>query len=100
MMRENRNPEEEKEFLILNAIPDFADRERALEFATASYAGESPNYEVNKVLGREVDGLEESELIERCRRLDVPVLIVHGEGDPRPPAAIDSLIESLSKCVR
>ncbi|MFE9751568.1 alpha/beta fold hydrolase [Saccharothrix saharensis] len=45
-------------------------------------------------------GLDEPELVARCRGLDVPTLIVDGAGDVRPRWAVDSLAEALPDVAR
>jgi proline iminopeptidase len=52
--------------------------------------------EVNAALNADVKAFTEEELTARCRTLDVPVLIVAGEEDPRPPFAVDSLGRSAA----
>jgi proline iminopeptidase len=42
----------------------------------------------------------EDELTERCRRLDVPVLIIDGARDLRPRWAVDSLEQALPTVTR
>ena len=54
-----------------------------------------PNYEVNSLLNAEHTARDERVMTERCRRLDVPALVINGDGDPRPVSAVQSLVEAL-----
>jgi proline iminopeptidase len=53
--------------------------------------------EVNAVLNADVKSLSEVDLAARCNTLDVAVLVVAGQEDPRPPFAVDSLIAALPR---
>lgn len=54
------------------------------------------NYDLNHHLNRQVEALEPKVLAARCSVLaDTPVLVVHGKRDPRPAAAMDTLVEAL-----
>ena len=93
-----RNAAEERESLILAWSRDFADRSTAMEHAARFHAeGFAVNYECNNRINRELDAWVESELVEKCRTLDVPVLVLHGALDPRPVWATDSLVNSLPR---
>jgi len=92
-----RTPDEEVEWRALAWVPDFADPDRALEQATVE-ARRSPFpicWEANRALGAEVRALDEAAVLARCRRLTVPVLVLHGADDPRPAAAVDPLAAAL-----
>ena len=90
---------EEREFRALNGAPDFADRGRALELAAAQYAADPfPfNHGCNAALNTETKAWEGRERLVECRTLDVPVLVVHGAGDPRPAWALDGMAEALPR---
>ncbi|HLG10922.1 MAG TPA: alpha/beta hydrolase [Dehalococcoidia bacterium] len=53
------------------------------------------NYECNRMLNGEMNAWEEPELARRCREIRVPVLVVHGELDPRPSWGTETLVEAL-----
>ena len=94
----DRTPAEEREYRTLSWLPDFADPARA--FALAAAQADSPftvNYECNAVLNAESKTWEENDLIARCRRLDLPTLILHGAEDTRPAWAVDSLAAALPR---
>lgn len=98
LKRRERTSEDEREFLILNEMPNFADRKRARHLAERVVAEMSEfkvNYELNGVLGREVDAMEEQELLRKCRGLGMPTLVIHAQADPRPFEAVKSMIEVL-----
>lgn len=95
-----RRPAEEHEYRMLSWAPDFADRRNALELAAAMDAPFAINYQANRQLNAEVKGWIETDLIERCRQLATPALLLHGEEDPRPAWAIESLAGALpNACV-
>ncbi|MGH8933711.1 MAG: alpha/beta fold hydrolase [Egibacteraceae bacterium] len=91
-----RTPGEDREYRILCAIPDFADRLNAPALATALVdAQPTPNYEANRALSEELKTWDEDELVERCHDLDLPVLVIGSELDPRPTWAVDSMVDAL-----
>ncbi len=90
----DRTPEEERELCVITWATDYVDGEHGKRPAAEMLApGFLPNYEVNAVLKDALDG--ESTMMERCASLHAPVLIVHGDTDPRPPSAVASLARSL-----
>jgi len=92
----NRNLAEQRELLRLSFSIDFADRSNALNLADQFLArGGKPNYECNRLLTEELSRRGESGLVERCCRLTIPALVVHGAADPRPISALTSLIAAL-----
>jgi proline iminopeptidase len=93
----NRSPEEEHEYRVLTWSSDFADADRAAELAATLDRPFAINYQANKALGRETKAWSEADLAARCRLLDIPSLILHGERDPRPPWAVESLCEALPR---
>ena len=89
---------EEWEQTFLHTLCDLGVRSRRAEvadqmldrrFRTARH--------VNAGLNADIKTLSEEELAMRCRTLDVPVLVVAGEEDPRPPYAMDSLVAALPR---
>ncbi|MEV6909327.1 alpha/beta hydrolase [Amycolatopsis sp. NPDC051071] len=58
------------------------------------------SYEANAALGEEMRAVPESELVEACRALRVPTLIVDGMADNRPRWAVDSLEAALPVVTR
>lgn len=76
------------------------DPARAAEIGCLVAAGsEGMNRQVNDELG--ADGMRHCstrEFHESLARLDVPVLLVHGEQDPRPRWAAERLAETLPRC--
>lgn len=91
-----RDTVEEREYRTLSWAPDYADEERAIELAAAE--AETPfevNYECNSALNAAVKALDESALLARYRRLSIPSLVLHGEDDPRPVWAVESMVEAL-----
>ncbi|HEX9710991.1 MAG TPA: alpha/beta fold hydrolase [Actinomycetota bacterium] len=89
---------EEHEFQILNDLPNFADRSRAralVEADVEQMLRYSINYQANRELSAEMEALDERRLKARCGGLHVPMYVVHGEGDPRPAAATDSLVDAF-----
>jgi proline iminopeptidase len=96
-----RDPQDEREYAALNWSADFADRTKALELAEAEvretgfYDRIFPNDETNRTINSEMNGLDEETLIKQCEQLECPVLILHGDSDPRPAWALDSLVAAL-----
>lgn len=96
--RSERTPDEEWEQTILHTLCDLGVRARRAAVAEHMVdrrfrvAGE-----VNAALNADVKALSEAELAARCRTLDVPVLVVAGGEDPRPPFAVDSLVAALPR---
>lgn len=91
-----RSLDEERELCLLTWMTDYAD----LSIGRADAAGMLsdgfvPSYEVNTLLMAEHHARDEQLMIERCRGLDVPTLVIHGTADPRPASAVHSLIEAL-----
>ena len=94
--RDDRTPAEEAELHRLNFAPDFADRARAAELAGAWGWGEHRvNRAANAAINRELAAEDADALAAACRGLAVPVLVVHGEGDPRPTAGPAELAATL-----
>ncbi|MFJ1746904.1 alpha/beta fold hydrolase [Streptomyces sp. NPDC088116] len=98
----DRRQAEDRELAVLQWSVDFADRDRALEYAQAmATPWFGVNHECNATIGAELrrspaaDGLHD-----RCAALRVPVLIVDGERDIRPRWAVDSLERALPDVTR
>lgn len=91
-----RSLEEERELCLLTWMTDYADISIGRADAAGMLSGGFvPNYEVNRLLMAEHNARDEQAMIERCRGLDVPTLVVHGATDPRPASAVQSLVEAL-----
>lgn len=94
----DRSPDEEVEWRALHWLPDLAhpDRAEALAHATAMAEATGPIcWEANRGLRTALDGHDEDAVLDRCRRLDVPALLLHGAEDPRPAWALDALAAAL-----
>jgi proline iminopeptidase len=95
-----RSEAEERELVLLSWTADFADAGTALQLADRLAQPWFPvNYECNAALNAEADALVESQVLSTCAALTVPVLIIHGDRDPRPVEATDSLCATLP-CAR
>jgi proline iminopeptidase len=95
LARRDRSPDEEVEWRALHWLPDFVG-DRALAHATALAEASGPIcWEANRALGAEVRADDEEAVLARCRRLDVPALLLHGADDPRPAWALDDLAAAL-----
>jgi proline iminopeptidase len=90
----DRNPEQEREWRTLNWLPDYArDGEaRAAELAASPF---KLNREVNQAINAETKTWDENTLARQAAALTMPALLLHGELDPRPHWAIDSLADAL-----
>jgi proline iminopeptidase len=94
-----RSPDEEREYRILKWAPDVADRHRARELVEGLNAPYEINLDVNRDIVAETRPSNEHELLERCRAITAPMLIVHGEHDPRPSWSIHSLADTVPHAV-
>ena len=96
--RSELTAEEECEHVFLNALCDLGLRSRRAEVAEQMV---DPRFrialDVNAAINADTKTLGEDELVKRCRSLDVPVLVVAGDEDPRPLFAVDSLVEALPR---
>jgi proline iminopeptidase len=91
-----RTAAEEREWRVLSFLPDVGDPDRALAIATAfADVPHAINLECNATLDEEEKRTVEADLLASCRALDVPVLVVHGSRDPRPPSALDGMLAAL-----
>lgn len=96
--RAELTPDEEREQALFQVLCDLGVRSRRVEVAEQMLDRRFRiSREVNAELGAAVKALPEAELVARCRRLTVPVLVVAGEEDPRPPPAVDSLVAALPR---
>jgi proline iminopeptidase len=92
----SRTSAQEVEWRTLRWAPDFANRERALELASIDASAPWPvNMACNAAINAETKKWDTAALLQQCRSLDVPALLVHGSGDPRPPFAIDDLAAAI-----
>ncbi len=90
----DRNAEQEREWRTLNWLPDHAQNGAAQAAVLAS----SPfrlNREVNQAINAETKTWDESALARQAAQCTMPTLLVHGDLDPRPHWAIDSLAAAL-----
>ena len=93
-----RNDQEQHEYEWLYLLTEFADRDRAPELASLVHDHDRRypvNQEANRAINADLRSLAIDEQREACRRIAVPVLVVDCLGDPRPPAANDSLVAAL-----
>lgn len=96
-----RTDDEERELCALKWMTDYVDSARGRAQSEAILlSGMLPNYEVNAAISADYSGVAESTMIARCESLVVPTLIVHGDRDPRPVSATDSLVSALPKATR
>ncbi|WP_409492926.1 alpha/beta fold hydrolase [Amycolatopsis sp. cmx-11-12] len=91
--------DEGRELAVLQWTADFAaDGERHAEAMATPWF--PVNYEANAALSEEMRTVPEETLIEACRALTVPTLIVDGMADNRPRWAVDSLEQALPSVTR
>ncbi|MFI1729923.1 alpha/beta fold hydrolase [Streptomyces acidicola] len=100
--RPQRTDEEERQRAVLQWTAEFEDRERAPALAEGmADPWFGVNTECNKALNAERKRIWGTpELYTACQALDLPVLIVDGEGDIRPRSAVDSLERALPRARR
>jgi proline iminopeptidase len=91
----------DREAAILEWSAEFSDgreQEHAEEMATPWFG---VNWDCYQHIWAELqETWHEDELIEECRGLEVPVLIIDGERDLRPRWAVDSLERALPRVIR
>ena len=90
-----RTPAEEREYRFLSWLPDFASRDAAEALIGQLDAPFTINREANRQIVRETKTWIEANLAMQCKTIDAPTLMIHGELDPRPVWAIDSLAAAL-----
>lgn len=90
-------PELREELIDLSIDVDFGDPLTAQRLRPALKAEMSAaNWEVNKELGADfIRYFAQPEIAQRLEELDIPVLLVHGDADPRPLAAAEALAGRL-----
>jgi len=87
-----RTPAEEIEFRVLAWFPDFADPERAMEWALEDASVDLPiSWAVNRALSKEISSWPDSRKCDDVAAIPAPVTFIHGEGDPRPYTAVQAL---------
>lgn len=96
----DRTDEQERELEQVRFAHEFPDRDRALELAATMVGELFPADDVKDPINTEMRSWSEQDLIERCRALEVPTLIVDGARDSRPRWSVDSLAEALPRSTR
>ena len=90
----DRTREEEIEFRVLAWFPDFADQERAMEWALEDASVDLPiSWTVNRALGAELNAWSDSRKADDVASIPAPITFIHGAGDPRPHTAVQALAE-------
>ena len=95
LKQRSRTPAEESEYRRISWLSDFATRDGVADLITQLDAPFDINIDANRQISAETKTWDEHDLVARCRATTVPTLIVHGDRDPRPPWAIDSLAAAL-----
>ncbi|MFB6719197.1 alpha/beta fold hydrolase [Kribbella sp. NPDC056345] len=89
-----RTRDEEIEFRVLAWFPDFADPERAMEWALEDASVDLPiSWAVNRALSNEINSWPDSRKSDDVAAIPAPITFIHGEGDPRPHTAVQALAE-------
>lgn len=87
-----RTASEETEFRVLSWFTDYADPERAMEWAYATASVDLPiNFAANNALTADMRSRPDSYLSGLAAGLECPVTFIHGAGDPRPVSAVRDL---------
>jgi proline iminopeptidase len=91
------DPTLESELRKLSAHTDLANPDKAGQLVERHQTElAAVNGEVNRTLGADLEQFFTTRTVrQRLRALDVPVLLVHGETDPRPVAAVQALASEL-----
>ncbi len=76
---------------------DIADRQRGRELVRQLFVADFlPNYQLNKVLGKDADRFAENPQTKAALAdLAVPTLVIHGDADPRPASSAQQLAAVL-----
>lgn len=91
----DRSEAEEVELRTLTWSADYADRDRAFDWAREdAQAPWQINYSANRELTRATDWPAD-EALARTAKLDLPALFLHGAQDPRPADSAHRLAEAL-----
>ncbi|WP_405535262.1 alpha/beta hydrolase [Streptomyces sp. NBC_00075] len=100
--RSDLSEAEARESAVLQWSAEFPDRERALEHARRmAEPWFGVNFACNQAFNAERKRIWGTpDLYDRCRALDVPVVIVDGPADIRPRTAVDSLERALPRVRR
>jgi proline iminopeptidase len=96
----DRTEEQERELELLKLAREFPDRSRALKLAATQVVTIFPDDDVSAGINAEMRTWSEPALVERCRALEVPTLIIDGARDLRPRWSVDSLAEALPNRTR
>jgi proline iminopeptidase len=100
-IEELRAAGQDRELAIVQWSAEFGDgreREHAEEMATPWFGINQDCY--TQIWAELERAWHEEELVEQCRALEVPVLIIDGERDLRPRWAVDSLARALPRVTR
>ncbi len=96
-----RTTAEEHELLVLMDQTNYADRDRARALSEAHLDERfAINWMANASINAETKAVDPAVFAGACRRLDVPVLVLQGAGDPRPLFSCDSLVAALPHVTR
>jgi proline iminopeptidase len=90
-----RSPAEESEYRLLSWRPDFAAPDHAVDLIAEFDEPFEINRDANRLIMRETKAWIESDLARQCSAMVAPTLVLHGERDPRPAWAVDSLVAAL-----
>lgn len=96
-----RSAAEDRELALLQWAVDFADpgsAQRLLPVLIEPWF--DINHDCNAAINAETSGIRETDLLDRCRSLPLPVLVVQGREDPRPVGALDALCAVLPEVRR
>ena len=91
-----RDAGEEVEWRTLHSLPDFADPATAWELSAETARTPLPiNLECNRDLNAETGAVGPEREREQCSAVAAPVLVLHGEVDPRPIGGVHRLVDAL-----
>jgi proline iminopeptidase len=89
-------PEQDREYCILTWMADYVDPGRGRSEAEGMLRDGSPNYALNEAIGGDWSRLlADDAFVQQVRALQLPVLVLHGSEDPRPPRLAERLAASL-----
>jgi proline iminopeptidase len=85
----------DEEFCVLSWMSDFARPEGAMERARSFLRPWRPNYGLNAALNADGSRLLADGFADLVAALPIPVLVLHGADDPRPPRLAERLAATL-----
>jgi proline iminopeptidase len=98
-----RTPAEEHEWCVLQWSVDYSPAVDGKAFAENDWAQRDTGVEVNHRCNRELQEQsrgQADEVLDKLSHLSVPVLVLHGDDDPRPASATETILDRAPRARR